>query len=216
MEWIAALIGAGANLLGGWLGSNAAQQASSTEAQASDKAINLQSATIAQARADAAPWLDAGKKGLDALMGELGLQTKNSDGSQFESKFTKQPGYDFMQSEGNKGAVNNLKALGMGASGAALKALSRFNSGLANNTYQQYLDRLSGVSTGGQSTGATSASQQIAGSQGIGQSIMDGGAARASGYVGAANSWINALGNTANSTGKALGASGNNWNFLGA
>jgi hypothetical protein len=166
MEWIAALIGAGANLLGGWLGSNAATQASNTEAQAADKSIALQSATIAQARADAAPWLDAGKKGLDALMGELGLQTKNSDGTQFTSKFTAQPGYDFMQKEGEKGVVRNLKALGMSNSGAALKALTKFNSGLANSTYQQYLDRLSGVSTGGQSTGATSASQQIAGCHG--------------------------------------------------
>lgn len=210
------LLGAGASLLSGWLGSNAANQASKTQADAYDKAINLQAATIAQARADAAPWLAAGKKGLDALMGELGLQTKNSDGTPFVSKFTTQPGYDFTRTEGQRGIVNNMRSLGLGGSGAALKALDRFNTGLANQTYQQYLDRLSGVSTGGQSTSATTSGQAITSAAGQASNLVDKGAATASGYVGGANSWINSLGNFANVTGKALGSYDQNWNIIGA
>lgn len=211
MDWISALIGAGANLLSGFFGSSAANNAASSEAAAAHEATQLQASTIAQARADAAPWLDAGKKALAQLQGELGM-----GGPGFQSQFQKTPGYDFQQSEGNKGVINNLKALGLSSSGAALKALTRFNSNLANQTYNQYLDRLSGVSTGGQTTSANTGAQSITGAQGIGQSIMDQGAATASGYVGAANSWINALGNTANGFGKALGSSGNSWKFLGA
>lgn len=209
MDWISALIGAGANLLSGFFGSSAASNASSSEAAAAHEATQLQASTIAQARTDAAPWLNAGKKALDALQGELGLSKTNSDGTPFVSGFTQQPGYAFQQSEGNKGVVNNMKALGLGGSGSAMKALDRFNSNLANTTYNQYLDRLSGVSTGGQTTGANTSNQAITSAANQGNSIMDQGAATASGYVGAANSWINALGNTANGMGKALGGSYN-------
>lgn len=198
---ISLLLGAGASILSGFLGSNAAQQASSTQAAASDKATALQAATIAQARADAAPWLAAGNTALQQYMGELGLSktvtapsTTNAAGqtvpgatTPFVSQFTTTPGYDFTVQQGNKGVVNNLAALGLKQSGAAEKALDRYNTGEANQTYQQYLDRLSGVSTGGQTTeGQTS---QLAANSALGQAntIQSSGAATASGYVGSAN-----------------------------
>jgi hypothetical protein len=210
------LIGAGASLLSGFLGSNAAKSASQTQAAATDKATALQAATIAQSRADAAPWLAAGKTALGSLMGELGLSKTNADGTPFQSQFAQTPGYQFQVEQGNKGVVNNLKALGLGASGAALKALTRFNQGLANSTYQQYLDRLSGVSTGGQSTSSSTGNQAIAGAQMVGSGIADAGAARASGYVGSANAITNALGSFANTAGRALGNYNQNYNFVGA
>jgi hypothetical protein len=205
------LISAGASILSGFLGSNAASQASSTEAHAIDRATDLQAATIAQARVDAAPWMEAGKKGLAALQGELGLTNKNADGTPFVSGFKTTPGYNFAVSEGEKGVVNNMRALGMGGSGAALKALTRFRTGLADQTYQGYIDRLSGVATGGQSQVNNTNALAAAGTQGIAQQMQDAGAARASGYVGGANAWTGALGNFANSSGAALGNYNRDW-----
>lgn len=209
------LISAGASILSGFLGSNAAKQASSTEAAAIDKATNLQAATIAQARVDAMPWMEAGKKGLTALQGELGLSDEAKAGT-FKSGFQKTPGYDFAVKEGEKGVVNNMRALGLGGSGAALKALTKFRTGLADQTYQSYVDRLSGLSTGGQSSVANNNAIQTTGAGQIGQGIRDAGAASASGYVGSSNAWTGALGNFANSSGSALGNYGSDWKRIAA
>lgn len=209
------LISAGASFLSGFLGSNAAKQASSTEAAAIDKATNLQAATIAQARVDAMPWMEAGKKGLTALQGELGLSDEAKAGT-FKSGFQKTPGYDFAVKEGEKGVVNNMRALGLGGSGAALKALTKFRTGLADQTYQSYVDRVSALSTGGQSSVANNNAIQTTGAQAVGQGIRDAGASTASGYVGGANAITGALGNFANSSGAALGNYGNNWQRIAA
>lgn len=119
--------------------------------------------------------------------------------------FTETPGYAFQVEEGEKGVLNNLAALGMKNSGAALKALTRFRTGVANQEYNNYLNRLSAAAGMGQAqTNTTNQVTQNAASN-IGQATMDAGAARASGYVGSANAWGNAIGNTANTWGKALG-----------
>lgn len=209
------LIGAGASLLSGFLGSNAANQASQTQAAATDKATALQAATLAQARADAAPWLDAGKNALAQYQGELGLSKTGAGGTPFQSQFATTPGYQFQVDQADKGAVNNLRALGLGGSGAALKSLSRINSGLANQTYQQYLDRLSGVSTNGQVVEGQTSANAVQGAANIGTGIENSGAATASGYVGGANAWTGALGNFANTAGSALGNYNQNWQRIG-
>lgn len=119
--------------------------------------------------------------------------------------FTETPGYQFQVEEGEKGVLNNLAALGMKNSGAALKALTRFRTGIANQEYNNYLNRLAGAAGMGQSqVNATNNLTQNAANN-IGQATQDAGAARASGYVGAANSWQNAIGNISNTWGNALG-----------
>lgn len=257
------LLGAGASILSGFLGSNAATQASSTQAQAIDKQTQLEAAALAQARSDAAPWLAAGQTALQQYMGELGLTNTvsgapvttttpsvtspsvttpavyNKKGKlvtparttpgvttpgvttttpsqvPFVSQFQKTPGYDFQVQQADKNTVDQMRALGLGGSGAALKALTRVNSGLANQAYQQYLDRLSGVSTGGQTTEGNSSAQQIAGASSLGQSIANSGAATASGYVGSANAITGALGNFSNNAGTALGNYNQDWQRIG-
>ena len=208
---IAGIIGAGASLASGFMGAQAAEKAAQTQADASDRALALQEKQYNQSRQDAMPWMEAGKTALHQYMGELGL-----GGSDFTSKFTETPGYAFKVQEGEKGVVNNLNALGMKNSGAALKALTRFRQGLAGQEYGSYLDRLAGASGMGQqqvgqmnALGAQSAANQS-------NTIMAGGEARASGYVGGANSWINALKNFSDNTGRALGRYDNSWAYVGA
>jgi hypothetical protein len=199
---IAALIGGGASILSGLFGSNAAKKAADSQEKVARDALELQKAQIAQARLDAAPWLQAGKDALAQYQGEL------FGGQGFNSKFQETPGYRFQVAEAEKGAMNNLAALGMKNSGAALKALTKLRSGLANQEYGNYLGRISGLAGVGQNqvnqTNALAANSVL----NQGQLMQDAGAARASGYVGQANAWTNSLGNFANNMGNWLGQTG--------
>lgn len=201
----AAAIGGVGSILSGFMGSNAAQQASQTQAAAMDKQTALQAATLAQARTDSMPWMEAGKKALAQYQGEMGLSTTGADGKPFESQFTATPDYQFQVQEGEKGVMNNLAATGMKNSGAALKALTKFREGLASTTRGNYLTRLSNLATGGQQQVNTTNDLTANATAGIGQSGVDAASARASGYVGASNSWSNALSGFANNSSSALG-----------
>ena len=204
------LIGGGASILGGLFSSNAASKAADSQEKVARDALELQKATTAQARLDAAPWLDAGKKALAQYQGELGM-----GGPGFTSQFQQTPGYQFQVQEAEKGAVNNLAALGMKNSGAALQALTKLRSGLANQEYGNYLGRLSGQAGVGQNQ----VNQNNALSQNSvlnqGQLLQDAGAARASGYVGGANAMNGALTNFANNAGNWLGNYNQNWQYAG-
>lgn len=193
------------------------------------------------------PWIDAGRTALEAYMGELGLSDAAKNGT-FQSGFQSTPGYQFQVEEGEKGVVNNLAALGMKNSGAALKALTRFRQGLADQTYQTYLDRVGGVAQDGQNqvNATNNFAAGVAGGMGAlganfannqantrmnyagnvsalgmnyannaGNIIQDRGDARASGYVGTANAWGNALGNMSNIFGNALGYASNGFGSWG-
>lgn len=128
---------------------NAASKANVADTNAKAKEGNkIQQGFYDKARADSMPWMEAGKTALNSYMGELGL-ADGPNGTPFESAFQTTPGYEFQVEEGEKGVVNNLSALGMKNSGAALKALTSFRQGLADQTYTEYLDRLKGVSDTG-------------------------------------------------------------------
>jgi len=193
---LAALIAAGGSIIGGLFGSNAADKAAKAQGDAANRAIDLQKATIAQARLDAAPWLDAGKKALSQYMGELGM-----GGAGFQSQFQETPGYQYQVDQAEKGAINHLGALGMKNSGAALQALTKLRSGLANQEYGNYLGRISGVAGVGQNQVNQTNSLAQNSALNTGQLMQDAGAARASGYVGAANAWTGALNNMGNTLG---------------
>lgn len=200
---IAGLIGAGASILGGLLGSSAASKAASAQERTANRALDLQEATVAQARVDAAPWMQAGQKALSQYQGELGM-----GGPGFVSQFQTSPGYQFQVDEAEKGAINHLGALGMKNSGAALKALTKLRSGLANQEYGNYLARISGLAGVGQNQVNTTNALAQNSALNQGQLMQDAGAARASGYVGAANAWTGAASNFANNMGNWLGSYG--------
>lgn len=147
---------------------------------ATDKSIEDQTNAYQGARQDLAPWMTAGADALEAYSGELGLTQPG--GQPYVSKFRETPGYQFAKSEGEKSVVNNMRALGLGGSGAAMKALTRYGQGYADQNYGQYMDRLSGVSQHGQaaSTDAASLGMQSAGN--IANTRM-GGAANASNAI---------------------------------
>jgi len=203
---IAGLIGAGASILGGLLGASSADKAASAQERATNRALDLQEATTAQARVDAAPWLDAGKKALLQYQGELGMGAAD-----FQSQFAETPGYKYQVDQAEKGALSHLGAFGMKNSGAALQALTKLRSGLANQEYNNYTGKLSGLAGVGQNqVNQTNAMTQNS-ALNQGQLLQDAGTARASGYTGAANAWTSSLGNFANNMGSWLGGYDQNW-----
>lgn len=180
-------------------------------------------AQLAQTREDQAPYRTAGKSALEQIMSGI------AEGGQFAQKFdgstlTADPGYKFRLDQGTTGINRAAAASGAAYSGATLKALARFNSGLASdefsNGYQRFtndqdrrFNRLASLAGVGQT--ATNQTQS-AGSTATGQLNTLGanftsntnanlgamGEARASGYVAnanAMNSGIKGLYNAYNS-----------------
>jgi len=121
------------------------------------------------------------------------------------SDFQADPGYAFRMSEGSKALERSAAARGGLLSGRAAKDTMRFGQDLGTQEYGNAFNRfqinrgnklnplmaLSGV---GQT--ATNQVANAAGNfgQGASQTIQGAGNARASGYVGQANSWNNAIG----------------------
>jgi hypothetical protein len=71
--FLGALLGAGASILGGIFGSRSADRATDAQVAASDEEIRFARESRDMARADAAPYREAGYTALDALMSLTGL-----------------------------------------------------------------------------------------------------------------------------------------------
>lgn len=133
-----------------------------------------------------------------------------------KADFEVDPGYGFVQSEGEKGMQRAASAGGLLGSGKFLKDAMRFNQGLASQEYGKSFDRfqvnrsnklnpmqsLAGVGqTSANTMGAAgqnfaNSGASILGNYGsaLGQNIMGAGNAQAAGRVGSANAWNSAIG----------------------
>lgn len=192
--------------------SKAQSGAASAAGERSDRQFDLsrqdQLAQLAQQREDSAPYREAGTQSLKQLM------SGTAPGGEFDKKFSMQdyeadPGYQFRQSEGEAGIQRQAAAGGTRYSGAVLKALARFNSGLAsqeygaaysryNNDQTMKFNRLSGLAgtgqtatqalnTSGQQVNASIAQLGNANETRVGNNLTDAAEARASGYVATGN-----------------------------
>ncbi len=212
--WVAGAV-VGSAVIGGI----ASNKAASKQVDAANKAADISNDQYAQTRADQlaqyeqqrvdqAPYRAAGTSALSQLstgVGEGGRFSRNFTGADFNAD----PGYQFRLSEGEQAVNRAAGAKGGLYSGATLKALSRFNSGLASqeygNAYSRFnndqttgFNRLASLAGIGQTaTNQTGQAGQNAygmiGQAGqnnanlVGNALQNAGEARASGYVGAAN-----------------------------
>ena len=124
-----------------------------------------------------------------------GITESTTGGNQYLG-FQETPGYQFQMDEGQKAINRSLAARGKLLSGPAVKEGLRFSQGLADQTYSNHLARLSNLA----GLGANTANQQgafgVKTGQGIADSLIEGGNARASGYAAtgkAISGGINAL-----------------------
>jgi len=216
----------GGALVSGAMGNKSAK----TQAAAADRATALsdkqyqqtrtdQLEQLAQQRADFAPYREAGYSALSQLAGGM------APGGEFNRSFTmadyqEDPGMQFRLQQGEQGINRAATASGSRYSGATLKALARFNSGLASqefgNAYNRFksdtgdrFNRLSGLAgTGQTAVNQTGQAGQNAygtianmGAQNVanqGNSMQNAAAARASGYVNTGNAITGTIGKLAN------------------
>lgn len=115
-----------------------------------------------------------------------------------------EPGYQFTRDEGMRGIQGSAAARGGLYSGATLKALTKFNSGLADQTYGQAFnrdaaskDRVFGYLTGagqlGQGATASSQAMQQNSLNNISSNLIGMGNAQAAAGVARGNAWGNAI-----------------------
>jgi hypothetical protein len=207
--WVAGGIVGGAVI--GAIGSNSA---ANTQAGAQNQATATQQYMFDTINSQEQPFMQAGYGATTSLSNLLGTgktgkfgtdaatglpngyltQTFNPTQSQLENY----PGYKFALQQGGQ-ATRNADTPGMGAlSGAALKDLTSFNVGTANQYYGQYFNqfqqqqnnifsRLSAIAGLGQNAASNTGTAGTQLGTGMAQSQAAAGASQAAGTVGAAN-----------------------------
>ena len=95
------------------------------------------------------PYTEAGKQGLQAYMGTLGLEGPAARQSAYE-KFQQTPGYQFALQQGQQSIERANAARGLTGSGAESVALQKMGQGLANQEFNQYQSRLQSLAGQGQ------------------------------------------------------------------
>lgn len=195
------------DLVGGYMGSDAAKDAAQMQIDATKLGIDEVRRQYDQTRADQLPWMEAGKRALGTLEGQLPELT-----SKFTANdLTNDPGYQFQLDQGLDAITAAGRAGGSLDSGATLKALLEYGQGHAGKFYNEAFNRdqvskssiynmLSGLSGTGQTTAQQLATTGAGASQSIAGLLGQGANAAASGEVGSTNAWINALNNTSNRT----------------
>ena len=109
------------------------------------------------------PYLTAGKSATSMYSDALGLNGTSGNATA-TSAFQTSPGYQFTLDQGTQAALRGASAAGMLNSGNTLTALSQYGTGLANQEYGSWLDRLNGLSGQGLSAanGASGALGNVA------------------------------------------------------
>ena len=202
----------GASVVSGVMGAKAAKSAARTQAASADYAAQLQQEQFDKQVELQAPFREAGLTAQNKLLDYLGLSA--GAGGKYARDFGMQdfqqdPGYAFRMSEGMKALDRTAAARGGMLSGAALKGAQRFGQDLGSQEYQNAFNRYQTnranqlnplQSLMGASQTATNAMGQAGQNYATnaGNAYMNAGNARASGYVGSANAWSNALGGATN------------------
>jgi hypothetical protein len=181
------------------IGSSSSRRAASTQAEAADRAGELQREQFERQVELQEPFRQVGLRALNKLEGAAEYTPFGME------QFQQDPGYAFRMSEGMKGIERSAAARGGLLSGATLKGIQRYGQDLGSQEYTNAFNRyqternarlnplqsLAGI-------GQTSTNQLVAGGQNYanaaGEAMGAAGQARASGYMGSANSLSGALG----------------------
>jgi hypothetical protein len=195
MPWMlpAAIIGSSL------LGADAARSAGNTQADAANRAADLQYKQYQEDVARQKPFYDVGVNALPELV-------KASKYTPFGmQQFQQDPGYAFRLKEGQQALDRQAAARGGLISGGALKAAQRYGQEMGSQEYTNAFNRyqaerqarlgpLQSLTGMGQTTAQQigAAGSNMAGN--VGNAIGSAAAARASGYVGGANALTSGLG----------------------
>jgi hypothetical protein len=113
--------------------------------------------TLSQQRNDLLPYTQAGYPTIQAQTDLLGLNGPDAAATAM-GNFQTSPGYQWSRDQGLRAVDAGAAAGGMLRSGAALKAEQTFGTGLADQEFTNYYNRLMGISTLGENAAAGGAS----------------------------------------------------------
>lgn len=210
------------------IGAKGAKSAANAQADAARDAQQLQYDMYQQQREDQTPWRNAGESALNSLIIRLGLDGGKGGllDSFSQQDFEGDPGYQWRMEQGQKGIESSAAARGGLLSGAAGKAISKYNQNFAsneyNNAYNRFnqnqanmFNRLAAIAGVGQQANSQlgQASQNYA--TNAGNALQYGGTARASGYNNQANSLNSGLGTISGGIGAYGALGGFNGGFSG-
>lgn len=195
------LLNIGGTLLSGYLGSQASDHAADAEIEAAKIASATQLGMYNQNREDLAPWRNVGGGAINKLGGLYGIGpdgkplAQGAFGPDQIAEFERSPDYAFAVDQGQKAVDRSAAARGHLYSGAQMQANQKFGQGLGTQNYNNYANRLAALAGVGQSATTTTGEFGQNAANNIAQNQMAQGNARASGYLGGANSWANAINN---------------------
>lgn len=191
-------------IISGLMGSSAAHSAANTQARSAQDQLNFAKEVYGDQQELFAPYRESGVYGNQAYNSLLGLGAAPEGFGGYEAS----PGYQWQMDQGRDAAQSAAYARGGGMSGATLQGLNQFGQGLANQDFQQYLNRLQGVAQQGQAAaaGQSGAAGNYA-TNGL-NAIGSMGDARAAGTIGGFNAFAGGLNNAIAGLGYMGGGSG--------
>ena len=188
----------GASAIGGIASARGSKKATEAQVGAANDTIDFQQGIYDQQQQLFDPFYQSGVNALAAYNYEMGLGPM--PGYQYQG-FQATPGYQFALDQGNQQIQGSAAAQGNVLSGATMQSLQNNGIGMANQEYNNYMNRLSGMAGSGQAAAGQTAS--AAGNLGMatGQAYGNIGNAQAAGSVAMGNTINNSLGNALSSYG---------------
>lgn len=192
----AAIIGGGATLAAGYMGSQAAKSAAKTQADAARYAAQLQQEQFNLTNEQQKPYREAGYSALSDIGGMKPYLTQQYSPEEFAKG--QDPGYQFRLQQGQE-ATNRMANMGGGMiSGNALRGAQDYTQGLASTEYGNAFNRfqtqrsniyntLASIAGLGQTSLGQTTTAGTTAAANAGQAIQAAGAAQAGGIVGSAN-----------------------------
>lgn len=224
---------AGAAIVGGIgsavIGSQASKSAANAQVRAAQTSSDTQLQMFDRMQSNLQPFMQQGMAAGNALTGLMGLTEGGNPATSpllatypgyqnfapTMQQLEQTPGYQFTLNQGLKGVNNAMSAQGLAGSGAQMRGIADYTTGLASNTYQTQLDnymkqyqlgfgafntaqtnvynRLSNLMGIGQAAATNTANLGTQVAAGVGNNIIGAGNASAAGTIGAANAMAGGL-----------------------
>jgi hypothetical protein len=203
------------------IGGSAAKSAANTQADAANNAAQLQWQQFQQLQQNLQPYMQLGQSGIPVLQGLLtdGRLDPQFSFNPTEQQLEQTPGYQFTLQQGLKGVDNAASAKGLNLSGAQMKGIGQYTTGLADQTYQQQYqnalqnfmtnygvnsdlyNRYAGLVGLGQNAAAGIGNAGLQTASQAGNFLTSGANASAAGTIGAANAINGGIGSISQGAG---------------
>lgn len=131
----------------------------------------------------------------DSMDAAQAFADANMTGGTEYGGYTKTPGYDFRMQEGINALDTSAASRGSLFSGATQKALTRYGQDYATGEYNNYLNRLAGLTDSGMAAAGGQAAAATNTAAGVSNAYGNIGNAQAAGAIGVGNAFSNAINN---------------------